>query len=75
VCYIRKPTLNLPRKSWCYTRVTVAGINNVKVDIPRQWYNIMADLDKKPPPPLHPQTHKPLNPEDLSPLFAEELIN
>lgn len=28
----------------------------------------------KPPPPLHPMTHKPLNPEDLSPLFPDELI-
>jgi tryptophan synthase beta chain len=58
----------------CYTRVTAACTNNAKIDIPKQWYNIVADLDVKPPPSLHPQTHKPLNPEDLSPLFAEELI-
>lgn len=42
-------------------------------DIPRQWYNIQADMKTKPLPPLHPVTHKPLNAEDLYPIFAEEL--
>jgi tryptophan synthase beta chain len=44
------------------------------VSIPKQWYNLIADLPVKPPPPLHPQTHQPLNPSDLSPLFPDELI-
>lgn len=44
------------------------------MSIPKQWYNIIADLPVKPPPPLHPQTHQPLNPSDLSPLFPDELI-
>jgi tryptophan synthase beta chain len=44
------------------------------VSIPKQWYNLVADLPVKPPPPLHPQTHQPLNPSDLSPLFPDELI-
>ncbi|OAY64776.1 Tryptophan synthase beta chain 2 [Ananas comosus] len=47
---------------------------DVRVEIPKQWYNLVADLSVKPPPPLHPKTHKPLNPEDLSPLFPDELI-
>ncbi|OAY65452.1 Tryptophan synthase beta chain 2, partial [Ananas comosus] len=47
---------------------------DVRVEIPKQWYNLVADLSVKPPPPLHPMTHKPLNPEDLSPLFPDELI-
>ena len=42
-------------------------------DIPRQWYNIHADMKTKPLPPIHPVTHKPLNAEDLYPIFAEEL--
>lgn len=44
------------------------------VSIPKQWYNLVADLPVKPPPPLHPQTHQPLKPGDLSPLFPDELI-
>ncbi|CAO1948583.1 unnamed protein product [Urochloa humidicola] len=44
------------------------------VSIPKQWYNLIADLPVKPPPPLHPQTHQPLHPSDLSPLFPDELI-
>lgn len=44
------------------------------MSIPKQWYNLIADLPVKPPPPLHPQTHQPLNPSDLSPLFPDELI-
>ncbi|MFR9167001.1 MAG: TrpB-like pyridoxal phosphate-dependent enzyme [Dysgonomonas sp.] len=43
-------------------------------DIPRQWYNIVADMKNKPLPPLNPQTKQPLNPEDLEPIFAKELI-
>jgi len=42
-------------------------------DIPTSWYNIMADMKTKPLPPLNPQTKEPLKPEDLYPLFAQEL--
>ena len=41
--------------------------------IPRQWYNIQAEMPNKPMPPLNPKTHEPLKPEDLYPIFAEEL--
>lgn len=44
-------------------------------DIPRQWYNIQADMVNKPLPPLHPGTHQPLGPEDLYPIFAKELCH
>lgn len=44
------------------------------VEIPHQWYNLIADLPVKPPPALHPQTQEPIKPEDLSPLFPDELI-
>ena len=42
-------------------------------DIPRYWYNIQADMKNKPMPPLNPVTKEPLKPEDLYPIFAEEL--
>ncbi|KAA6329246.1 Tryptophan synthase beta chain [termite gut metagenome] len=42
-------------------------------EIPRYWYNLQADMVNKPLPPLHPGTKQPLKPEDLYPIFAEEL--
>jgi tryptophan synthase beta chain len=35
---------------------------------------VLADLPKPMPPPLHPGTGKPLQPADLEPIFAKELI-
>src|SRR5512137_346318 len=43
-------------------------------EMPRQWYNIQADLTKPLPPPLHPGTLKPLGPQDLAPIFPMGLI-
>jgi len=43
-------------------------------DIPRQWYNIAADLSTPLRPPLHPVTKQPVRPEDLAPLFPMALI-
>ena len=43
-------------------------------DIPKAWYNIVADLPAPPPPPLHPGTGEPLSAAELEPLFAKELI-
>ena len=43
-------------------------------DIPKAWYNIVSDMTNKPLPPLNPATKQPLNPEDLEPIFAKELI-
>ena len=42
-------------------------------EIPTKWYNIQADMVNKPMPPIHPATKQPLKPEDLFPIFAEEL--
>jgi len=42
--------------------------------MPQAWYNILADMDNKPMPPLHPATKEPMGPEDLAPLFPMELI-
>ena len=42
--------------------------------IPRQWYNIRADMKELPDPMLNPATMQPItNPEELYPIFCEEL--
>ena len=38
-------------------------------DIPKDWYNIVADLPEAPAPVLHPGTGKAIGPDDLAPLF------
>lgn len=43
-------------------------------DIPKSWYNIVADLPEPPPPVIHPGTGQPIGPEDLAPLFPMSLI-
>lgn len=43
-------------------------------ELPKEWYNIQADLPHPPEPPLNPQTGKPLSPEDLAPVFPRTLI-
>jgi tryptophan synthase beta chain len=43
-------------------------------ELPRRWYNILADLPTAPPPVLHPGTLQPVGPDDLAPLFPMDLI-
>ncbi len=43
-------------------------------EIPRFFYNIMADMPNKPMPPLHPATREPITPDLLEPLFPKDLI-
>lgn len=43
-------------------------------EMPRQWYNIMADMPKLPEPPLHPATRKPVGPGDLGAIFPMAII-
>ena len=43
-------------------------------EIPKQWYNIMADMPNLPQPPLHPATKQPIGPQDLSAIFPISLI-
>jgi tryptophan synthase beta chain len=43
-------------------------------EIPRQWYNLAADLPTPLSPPLHPGTGQPLGPDDLAPIFPMALI-
>lgn len=43
-------------------------------ELPKQYYNIAADMPNKPQPYLHPGTLQPVGPDDLAPLFAKALI-
>ena len=43
-------------------------------DIPRHWYNIVADLPSPPPLVLHPGTRRPIGPDDLAPIFPRAVI-
>ncbi len=43
-------------------------------EIPRQWYNVRADMKNKPAPLLNPGTLEPLKAEELAPIFCEELV-
>lgn len=43
-------------------------------EIPKQWYNIMADMPNAPQPLLSPKTRKPLEREEMEMLFAKELV-
>jgi len=43
-------------------------------EMPRQWYNIMADMPTPMEPPLNPGTGQPVGPEELAPIFPMNLI-
>ncbi len=43
-------------------------------ELPRQWYNIAADMPTPLEPPLHPGTGQPVGPDDLAPIFPMPLI-
>ncbi len=44
-------------------------------ELPRQWYNVRADMKNKPAPLLNPDTLQPMTAEDLEPVFCKELID
>jgi len=44
-------------------------------ELPSKWYNIVADMQNKPMPMLHPGTKQPIKEEELYPLFAKELAH
>lgn len=70
-------TMQMQQRSYSTSRLKVRASSaaNLKAgEIPHQWYNLVADLPVKPPPALHPKSLEPIKPEDLSPLFPDELI-
>ena len=44
-------------------------------EMPKQWYNVRADMKKKPAPILNPLTLKPVTHEELSAIFCSELAS
>ena len=42
-------------------------------EMPKQWYNVRADMKNKPAPLINPATHKPCTIEELSHVFCTEL--
>ena len=43
--------------------------------MPKQWYNLRADMKDLPAPMLNPATFKPVTEEDLYPVFCRELAH
>ena len=43
-------------------------------EMPKQWYNLRADMKNKPAPLLNPVTLQPITAEELSEVFCEELV-
>ncbi|HPU85150.1 MAG TPA: TrpB-like pyridoxal phosphate-dependent enzyme [Candidatus Latescibacteria bacterium] len=45
-----------------------------EAEMPRRWYNIVADMPNKPAPPRHPATGEPVPPEAFSAIFPMNII-
>ena len=43
-------------------------------EMPKEWYNVRADMTNKPAPLLNPGTLKPMTAEELGTVFCEELV-
>ena len=43
--------------------------------LPKQWYNLRADMKEQPDPLLNPATGKPVSEEDLYPIFCKKLAH
>lgn len=43
-------------------------------EMPTNWYNVRADMQKKPAPLLNPGTLQPMKAEELEPVFCKELV-
>lgn len=43
-------------------------------EMPKEWYNLRADMKVKPAPLMNPGTHQPLTAEEMSGIFCEELV-
>ena len=43
-------------------------------EMPKNWYNVRADMKTKPAPLLNPATGAPMGYDDLRPVFCDELI-
>ena len=43
-------------------------------EMPKEWYNVRADMKNKPAPLLNPQTLEPMTAEELGAVFCDELV-
>ena len=43
-------------------------------ELPTHFYNLRADMEKKPAPLLNPGTGKPMTAEELGGVFCEDLV-
>ena len=43
--------------------------------MPKQWYNLRADMKEQPDPLIHPGTHEPLPEQALYPIFCDKLAH
>ena len=43
-------------------------------EMPKQWYNVRADMKNKPAPLLNPVTFQPMTAEELGKVFCDELV-
>ena len=43
-------------------------------EMPKQWYNMRADMKNKPAPLLNPGTHQPMTYDELRHVFCDELV-
>ena len=43
-------------------------------EVPGEWYNVRADMKKKPAPLIMPSTLKPCTANDLAPVFCDDLV-
>jgi tryptophan synthase beta chain len=54
-------------------------VNNIQFllsadEMPKSWYNLLADFPEQLPPPLHPGTGEPVTPDLMFALFPEALV-
>ena len=43
-------------------------------ELPKNWYNLRADMKIKPAPLLHPGTHEPMTAAELEAVFCTDLV-
>jgi tryptophan synthase beta chain len=53
---------------------TTKKIQLPESEMPKAWYNLVADMTNKPLPMLNPGTKQPLKPEEMEGLFAKGLV-
>ena len=74
--YLQKyPDLNqhTRRKEFTMTKKVPHRFYLTEEQMPKQWYNLRADMKEKPEPLINPATGKPAELEDLLPVFCKEL--